>query len=472
MLTLLGRPQRFCDGRPRREFLKVGALACAGLSLPQLLAAQALAGSRRSSKAVIMVYLSGGPPHQDMFDLKPEAPREIRGEFSPIATNVPGIQICEHLPRIAAMMDKFVAIRSLVGAHDRHASFQCLTGHTEAGQPQGGWPAIGAVVSHLLGPASVGRSLRDRQRVSEKPAYTARPADASVPPAIDLSQQMAHKPYNLPGPGFLGLAHAPFRPAEETLADMTLLESIGQERLADRRSLLSRFDQLRRQVDARASATGLDTFTEQALDVLTSNRLVAALDLEREDPRVRARYGVDQPDAVAPRFGSKGYGALMSRLLLARRVVEAGARLVTCSFADFDWHGKNFETGKRVLPLLDQGVSALVTDLHERGLDRDVTVIVWGEFGRTPKINERAGRDHWPNVACALLAGGGMRTGQVIGATDRLAAEAVERPVHFQEVFATLYHNLGINAASTTLSDLNGRPHYLADAQQPIRELI
>jgi hypothetical protein len=449
MFNLLGQRRQFCDRLPRRDFLRLGALSLGGLSLPQLLAADARAGLGRSHKAVIMVYLSGGPPHQDMFDLKPEAPREIRGEFSPIATNVPGIEICEHLPRIASMMDKFVAIRSLVGAQEKHASFQCLTGHTEASQPQGGWPAIGAVISKLLGPA-----------------------DRAVPPAVDVSQQMAHKPYNLPGPGFLGLPHAPFRPSGETLADMVLLESISMDRLADRRTLLSQFDSLRRRVDALAPDAGLDAFTEQALGVLTSNRLVAALDLEREDPRVRARYGQDQPDAVAPRFGSKGYGALTSRLLLARRVVEAGARLVTCSFADFDWHGKNFETGKRVLPLLDQGVSALVTDLYERGLDRDVTVIVWGEFGRTPKINERAGRDHWPNVACALLAGGGMRTGQVIGATDRLAAEAVERPVHFQEVFATLYHNLGIDVALTTLTDFNGRPHYLADAHPPIHELV
>jgi hypothetical protein len=447
MLNILGQSQRLCDRVPRREFLKVGALAAGGLSLPQLLAAEARAGTRSSSKAVIMVYLSGGPPHQDMFDLKPDAPREVRGEFSPIATNVPGLQVCQHLPRIAAMMDKFVAIRSLVGAQEKHASFQCLTGHTEVSQPQGGWPAIGAVVSKVLGPK-----------------------DRAVPAAVDLSQQMAHKPYNLPGPGFLGLPHAPFRPSGETLEDMVRLEAISLERLADRRALLTRFDQLRRRVDSIAPDAGLDAFTEQALGVLTSNRLVEALDLEREDPQVRARYGQDQPDAVAPRFGSKGYGALMSRLLLARRVVEAGARLVTCSFADFDWHGKTFETGKRVLPLLDQGVSALVTDLHERGMDRDVTVIVWGEFGRTPKINERAGRDHWPNVACALLAGGGMRTGQMIGATDRLAAEAVERPVHFQEVFATLYSNLGIDG-STTVSDLNGRPQYLAD-QRPIAELI
>ena len=449
MLTILGAPRRFCDGLPRRDFLKIGSLALGGISLPQMLRAEAAAGASRSHKAVIMIYLSGGPPHQDTFDLKPDAPSEIRGEFKPIATNVPGIQICEHLPRIAAMMDKFVAIRSLVGAKDRHASFQCLTGHDSGSQPQGGWPGIGSVVSKVQGPLN-----------------------QAVPPAVDLSQKMAHQPYNLPGPGFLGLGHTPFRPADETLADMVLNQEVGADRLSDRRNLLANLDQFRRRADAAAPTAGLDAFSEQALGVLTSSKLVEALDLSKEDPQVRARYGKDEPDAVAPRFGSKGYGALMSRFLLARRVVEAGARLVTCSFADFDWHGNNFKSGRRVLPLLDQGVAALVEDLHERGMDRDVSVIVWGEFGRTPKINERAGRDHWPNVACALLAGGGMRTGQVIGSTDRTAAEAVDRPVQFPEVFATLYHNLGINVGSTTLTDLNGRPQYLVEGHEAIRELI
>jgi uncharacterized protein (DUF1501 family) len=157
---------------------------------------------------------------------------------------------------------------------------------------------------------------------------------------------------------------------------------------------------------------------------------------------------------------------------MARRVVEAGARCVTCSFAHFDWHGNNFKSARKVVPLLDQGIAALVQDLHERGLENDVTVLVWGEFGRTPKINERAGRDHWPRVHAALLAGGGMRTGQTIGSTNRLAEEAVDRPVHMQEVFATVYRNLGIDVAQTTIPDHNGRPQYLVDQHAPIRELV
>jgi hypothetical protein len=445
MLTLAGTPRRFCDHLPRRDFLKIGSLALGGLSLPELLRAESQSGRTANQKAVIMVFLAGGPPHQDMVDLKPDAPREIRGEFNPIDTNVPGIQISEHLPRMARMMDKWAIIRSLVGAESRHASFQCLTGRVSSGEQAGGWPTFGAVVSKLRGPA-----------------------DRAVPPNIDLSQNMAHKPWNIPGPGFLGMAHAPFRPDGQTMENMSL-QGVSLDRLHDRKSLLQGLDRYRRQVDA-ASANGLDAFTEQALGVLTSSKLAEALDLQREDPRIRERYGKDEPAVLLS--ADKGYGALMSRFLLARRVVEAGARCVTLSFAHFDWHGKNFESGKKILPMLDQGLAALMLDLEERGLDRDVSIVVWGEFGRTPKINERAGRDHWPNVACALLAGGGLRTGQVIGATDRLAAEAVERPVQFQEVFATLYHTLGIDLSSTTIADLTGRPQYLAGGHEPIRELV
>ncbi|QDU31672.1 hypothetical protein ETAA8_68320 [Anatilimnocola aggregata] len=448
MLTLLGQQRRLCDGLPRRDFLKIGSLGLGGLALPQMLQAEAAAGVGRSHKSVIMIYLSGGPPHQDMFDLKPDAPVEVRGEFQPISTNVPGIQICEHMPRIAAMMDKFVAIRSLVGAQGGHSSIQCATGHAPQGAPRGGWPSIGAVVSKVQGPLN-----------------------PTIPPAVDVSQKMAHDPYNIPGPGFLGLAHTPFRPDNETLANMSLHQDVTMDRLGDRKNLLLGLDRLRQQA-AAADQRGLDPFVEQAMGVLTSNSLMQALDLTREDPKIRARYGEDDLNALGPALGRLGYGALMSRFLTARRLVEAGARLVTCSFADFDWHGKNFDHGRKVLPLLDQGVSALVQDLHERGLDRDVTVIVWGEFGRTPKINDKGGRDHWPGVACALLAGGGLRTGQVIGSTDATASEAVDRPVQFQEVFATLYHNLGINLDATTMTDLSGRPQYLVDHTAPLRELI
>jgi len=200
---------------------------------------------------------------------------------------------------------------------------------------------------------------------------------------------------------------------------------------------------------------------------LTSSKLLEALDFQREDRRVIERYGKGDPKPhgdAAP--------MLMEQFLVARRLVEAGVRVVTLAFGFWDYHGNNHRNARQDLPLLDQGVSALVEDLHQRGLDKDVSVVVWGEFGRTPVINKDAGRDHWPKVSCALLAGGGMKTGQVIGATDRLGGEAVERPVHFQEVFATLYHHMGIDVNKATVTDLSGRPHFLVDGYQPMREVI
>jgi hypothetical protein len=446
MLTIPGKPVRLCDRLPRRDFLTIGSLAVGGLTLPRLLRAEREAGIRPSHKSVIMIYLTGGPPHQDMVDLKPDAPSEIRGEFRPIATNVPGIQISELMPRVAAMMDKFAIVRSLVGSEDRHSSFQCVTGRRFGSQPQGGWPEIGSVLSKLHGPV-----------------------DPAVPPAIDLSMKMEHQPYNLPGPGFLGMAHTPFKPSGSAMDDM-VLQGVSLERLMDRGSLLASLDRFRRRVDDRTGHGEVDGFTERALDILSSNRLVEALDVSREDPRVRERYGQDDPECLP--YSSKGYQAHMSKFLAARRLVEAGARCVTVAFADFDWHGSNFVHGRKVIPLLDQGLAALVSDLHERGLDRDVSVVVWGEFGRTPKINDNAGRDHWPRVTFAMLAGGGMRTGQVIGETNRFAEEPVSRPVHFQEVVTTLYRNLGIDTARTTIPDFHGRPLYLTESYDPIRELI
>lgn len=447
MLRIESQPIQLCDRLPRRSFLQIGGLALGGMSLPQILQAEQ-SQPRAGHKAIIMIFLAGGPPHQDMLDLKPHAPTEVRGTFNPISTSVPGIQISELMPRVAGMMDKFAVIRSLVGAEGRHDSFECSTGHHfKSAQPQGGWAAVGSSLSRLKGPV-----------------------DPAVPPYVDLSQKMAHDPWNIKGPGYLGMAHAPFRPDGEAMQNMRLDTAISSDRFHNRTDLLASLDRYRRDVDARLSRGTTDSFTEQALGVLTSPKLVHALDLEREEPAVRARYGQDNADPLghAPNMG---YQALTSKLLLARRVVEAGARCVTCSFAHFDWHGNNFGHARKVVPLLDQGVAALVQDLHDRGMDKDVTVLVWGEFGRTPKINPQAGRDHWPKVHAALLAGGGMRTGQVIGSTNRLAEEAVDRPVHMQEVFATLYKNVGIDTAATTIADNNGRPQYLVDHHQAIREL-
>jgi hypothetical protein len=444
MLTIYDTNRsQFCDGVSRRNFIKIGALGLGGLALPQLLQAESKSGIGKSHKAIIMIYLPGGPPHQDMFDIKVDAPPEIRGEFKPISTKVPGIHICEHLPKLARMMDKLVPIRSVIGAEDNHYDYQCMTGRLKRGEPPGGWPSIGSVISKLQGAT-----------------------DPGVPAFVGLEPVMQHKPYNASGPGFLGIGYRSFRPAGEGKADLTL-NGVTMDRLADRKALLASFDQFRRDVDASGLMGGLDAFNAQAFGMLTSSKLLQALDYQREDKQAIERYGKGDPKIrgdAAPR--------MLEQFLVARRLVEAGARVVTVAFGFWDYHSNNFKTARDDMPMLDQGVSALVQDLHERGLDKDVSVIVWGEFGRTPTINKDGGRDHWPRVSCALMAGGGMKTGQVIGSTDRLGGEAANRPVHFQEIFATLYHNMGIDVNKATVTDLSGRPHFLVDGYQPMRELV
>jgi hypothetical protein len=457
MLTILGNPRHsHCDRVSRRHFLRIGGLAMGGLSLPQILRAEAAAaapggapvgGRVLSHKAVIMIFLSGGPSHQDMYDLKMDAPAEIRGEFHPIGTNVPGIDICEHLPRLAGMMDKFAIIRSLYGCPDQHASDLCMSGYPigPLGR-QNGHPSLGSMVSRLQGPV-----------------------DKAVPPFVGLTIKTGHEPYSNPGlPGWLGLAHAPFQPDGEGMANMRL-NGVTLDRLGDRKSLLSSFDRFRRDADADGSLEGMDAFTRKAFDVLTSSKLAEALDLEREDPKLRDRYG---RGSAAPAFGEDAGPHWMDQFLLARRLVEAGVRCVTLSFGSWDRHHSNFRRLPEQLAKFDQGITALVEDLHARGLDQDVSVIAWGEFGRTPRINKDAGRDHWPQVSSALLAGGGMRMGQVIGSTNRLGEVPQDRPLHYQDVFATLYRQLGIDVGTATIPDHNGRPQYLLDRREPIRELI
>jgi hypothetical protein len=461
MLTIAGRARRgYCDGVTRRDFLKIGGLALGGLSLPQLLAAEAQAGITRSHKALIMVFLAGGPPHQDMFDLKPDAPSGIRGEYKSIPTNVPGLDICEYMPRLAQMMDKFTLIRSLVGAADDHSAGQCLTGYRDRiSKAQGGRPSLGAVVSRLQGPVH-----------------------PDMPPFVGLSPRTGEPRWGNPGdPGYLGLPHAPFTPnraetqmrrrANQRLQDNDAGLSLDEnvlipERLSGRRSLLSQLDGLRRTFDRDEAMQGMDSFTQRAFEVLGSRRVFEALDVTREDPRLRERYGVGDMKNEAD-----GPPCCMDHFLMARRLVEAGARVVTISFGRWDTHSQNFRSCRTRIPKLDMALSTLVEDLHQRGLDKDVSVVCWGEFGRTPKINKDAGRDHWPPVNFALLAGGGMRTGLVIGSTDKQAAYPKDRPISFQNVFATLYHNLGIDPA-TAVPDRSGRPMYLLEEQQPIRDVI
>ncbi|MBM3824865.1 MAG: DUF1501 domain-containing protein [Verrucomicrobia bacterium] len=444
MLKIPGRAFRYCDGVSRRSFLTIGTLGMGGLALPQLLEAEATSGVGKSDKSIIMIYLPGGPPHQDLVDLKMDAPSEIRGPFRPIATNVGGIQISELLPQMARVMDKMTLIRSMSDAVDDHSNFHCFTGRKKRNQPPGGWPAFGSVVSKLMG--------------SKHPA---------LPPFIGMEPRMQHRPYNEATPGFLGPGHQSFRPEGQGKSDM-VLQGVTLDRLEDRRTLLSSFDRLRHELDTSGMMEGLDVFKQQAFGVLTRNSLVEALDLSRESEKIRERYGKGDE-----RVHGDAAPMLNQQFLAARRLVERGARVVTVAYGFWDYHGANHENARKDAPLLDQGVSALIEDLYERGLDRNVAVVIWGEFGRTPTVNSGGGRDHWPRASFTLLSGGGFKTGQVIGSTDRLGGEPDSRPVRFGEVFASLYHHMGIDVATTTVQDLAGRPQYLVDdGCAPLPELV
>lgn len=464
MLTILGPATagNFCDGISRRDFIRVGTFASAGLSLSlaESLRAEARSGIGTSHKSIINVLLPGGPPHQDMVDLKPEAPSGVRGEFQPIDTNVVGVQISELMPRLAGMMDKFTIIRSMADSQPSHDLYQCVTGYPrqENNPPAGGRPSIGAWISRWAGPVT-----------------------REVPPHMSLMYPTIERRWGDPGTGgFMGLAHGPFRLVDgkkgrdgkglaQSAQDM-VLKDVSLDRLQDRDGLRASLDRFRRSADAGGEMVALDEFTLQALGILTSSKLADALDISQEDPKVVERYGPANAS-----FVSDGAPRVTTNFLVARRLVEAGARYVTLNFSRWDWHGNNFRRARQDVPLLDQALTALVSDLHERGLDQDVSVVCWGEFGRTPKINDKAGRDHWPNANFAILAGGGMKNGQVIGSTDRQAAEPKDRPVKFHEVFATLFHNLGLLDAPSRerLFDLRGRPQApIAEGVVPLRELV
>ena len=456
-------------GVSRRAFLTAGAIG-GGLSLASLLAAEAAAGIRGSHKSVIFVHLDGGPPHLDTIDLKPDAPSEIRGEFTGIATRISGYRICEHLPKLASLADRLVFVRSLVGAAGAHDAFQCQSGFEAKDLASvGGRPALGCVVNKLQGRAS-------------DPA----------PGFVDLMQGRALV-RNSARPGFLGPACAPFRPdishlfrrelepgmkgelarrGESHTQRLSLLAELSAQRLTNRTSLLAGLDKLRRRADASGMMDAMDSFTQQAVGILTSGAFASALDLSLEDPRVLSRYRLDGARSE-PASTTSDDASATKKFLLARRLVEAGVRCVSLSISDFDTHSNNFPRMKGVLPIVDHGLGTLIEELEERGLLGDVSIVAWGEFGRTPTIDPKTGgRHHWPAVGPALLAGSGMQTGQVIGTTDRHGKNAVSRPVHYKDVFATLYHNLGLPARHTTATDPSGRPQFLLDAGEPLRELI
>jgi hypothetical protein len=428
MLTIQGsQSSEFCDGFSRRDFLKLGALGIGGLTFADVLRAESQAGIGSSQKAIINIHLHGGPSHTDMFDLKPEAPVEYRGEFIPIATNASGLDICEHMPMLATMGDKFSVIRSLVGSNSGHDNLQTQSGYNRKSlESLGGRPATGSVISKLHG--SIG----------------------GAPPFVSYSGGSA---------GYLGPTFQPFTPTGQgaALSNLRMERSLTADRLTDRSSLLGSLDRIRRDVDASGEMIALDDFTKTAIDVVTSGRVADALDLKKEDPRIVARYG-------------KGG----STLLTARRLIQAGVRVVTMkSFGSWDTHGNNFKTLRdRNLPQLDRAVSALIEDLSARGMYDDVTIVLWGEFGRTPRVNAKAGRDHWPRLSMAFMAGGGIRGGQAVGQSSRKGEIAENRPIDYQEVHATLYHNMGIDLHTTQFIDPAGRPQYILDHLDPIKELV
>jgi len=435
-------------GRTRRDFLRVGALGLAGLTLPDVLRLRAASGSSAATpRAVIMVCLAGGPSHLDMYDMKPDAPADYRGEFRPVRSNVPGFDLCEHMPLQATIADRFALVRTVQFVEPmQHELEEVYTGFPKASRR----PSFGAVVSKFRG------------------------ADAKLPSYVSLDYSTATREYE--SPQYLGAAHRPLQHAGNAgVRNLSLAAGVSPAKLGDRRELLRQFDGLRRGLDAAPSAE-MDAFTARALDIITSPKARDAFDLSKEPEKVRARYGGkdDKYIYVGTKADSPWEG---HKFLLARRLVEAGVPVVTLRVASWDHHGNVvssaggtiFKSLRTALPLLDRSIHSLVTDLRDRGLDREVVVLVWGEFGRTPKVVQ-AGRDHWPDAGFALFAGA-VKTGQVVGQTDARGERPKTRAVTAQNVLGTVYHALGIDYRQT-VPDFTGRPMQLLDQGEPIRELV
>jgi len=440
----------------RRGFVKAGVLGMAGLSLTDLLKVEALADPSKASrnKSVIILWQRGGPSQHETWDPKPDAPQEYRGAFGAMSTKVPGIQICDLLPKCAKVMDKFSIIRSLHHTDAGHSAGDQImfTGYPpNKGNPnENVYPSCGSIVAEQQGHL-----------------------DPELPPYVMIPQR-------LPGvdPAYLGKKYAPFEtradPAQSgpfELPNFSLGDSLSLNRLGSRKDLLKSFDDVRREVDASGVMEAADGFTQQAFDVLTSPRARDAFNLDAEPRKLRERYGF-MPAYKAPTPDRCGAPAWSQRMLLARRLVEAGVRLVTVDLRWWDTHVKGYESMRDgFLPRWDQAYSALLEDLEQRGLNDDVMVVAWGEFGRTPKVNSTGGRDHYPNVFSASISGGGIQGGRVVGESDSKGAEPKERPVRPQDVLATMYRHLGIDVAKQYL-DHGGRPHPVLPFGEPIDELF
>ena len=426
MISIEGGSHRLCSGVSRRDVLRIGTLGVTGFALSDLLQLKAEAATGRGkAKSIIMIHLSGGPSHVDTYDPKPDAPEEIRGEFKAISTKVPGIQIGEHFPRQAAMMDQLAIIRSCHKVlPEEHASslMACGYSYTER-RAQGEHPSIGSVLAKLRsGP------------------------EAIIPPYVSLRGMNYETGL---GAGFLG-------PSYEALAydgpgrdDLKL--RVAANRQDGRRKMLGKLNGFRQAVDTGA-VQSQDVFVQRALEIVASSQTYDALDVSKETEETRKRYGNEH-------------------FLRARRLVERGAQCVALEVGGWDTHSDNFKQLRSIMPPLDQAFTELVKDLKERGLYDETVIVMWGEFGRTPKVNGTAGRDHWPSVMSVMLAGGGLKMGQAIGATDPQAMYAVEQPYTVRDVVATLYAALGINPAMNFI-DPQSRPIPLVHDAAPIPELI
>jgi Protein of unknown function (DUF1501) len=465
MLRILGNGARPCDGFTRREALRVGGLSLfSGVTLSRLLRAEAAsaASGRGSAKSVILLNLFGGPPHQDLFDLKPLAPAQIRGEFQPIDSAVPGVQIGELLPRIAQVMDRCTLIRTYSHKYNSHNPYNVFTGF-DGGNDQENYfakrsdhPSIASVCQFV------------RPHVGDVPPYVVLPAFPGYSQALRRSG-----PYG----GYLGSQYDPLftllKPTRATkvkdyepvvpvgtpeLPSLDALPDVTADRLDHRHTLLRQLDR----VERSRAVDVLDHFQRQVFTLLTSSKTRAAFDIARE------------PDAIRDRYGRTLWG---ESLLMCRRLVEAGSAFVSVNWEEgqtanhWDLHENNFGMCRVMAPIVDQIVSALVVDLEQRGLLDSTLVIVMGEMGRTPRINAKAGRDHWPQCGFVLLAGGGTKRGFVLGKTDAEAAYPVERPVSAGDLAATIYQLLGIDP-HLTVDDLSGRPIHIAHGGDPVWEVV